>query len=473
MTSETEARSGYTLPPPSGPLREIAVGWLWLGLIALLVSGIFVVLVVASRTPYVQELIPWKDFFHTAIVVHVDLSVLVWFLAFAGVLWSHNARPHWLNLSRSALGLAGAGTLVVAAAPFFGAKGALMSNYVVILQDPLFFLGLGLLGLGFSLLILHTLMAARPVGIRATGEGVLRFGLHAALVTSALSVGAFIWSYLAIPGYFGGKELYELLFWGGGHTLQYTHILLMLVAWLWLGALSGLDEAIPPRAGLVVITLGLLPALGTPFVYLAFPIESPEHREALTWLMQAGGGLAALPLALALLWGWRATPRGPLPEGAPAARSALVASVGLFGAGGLIGFLIADSDVTVPAHYHGSIVAVTLAFMGLTYQLLPRFGLGTAPRRLAILQPALYGAGQLLHVLGLTWSGLNGVQRKTAGARQGLDTFSEIAGMALMGLGGLVAIVGGVLFLVVVLMAVRHRASGSEEAPEHLEHQQG
>ncbi len=468
MTASGPARSpsGYTLPPPAGPLREIAVGWLVLGLAALLISGVFVVLVVASRTPYLQELIPWKDFFHTAIVVHVDLSVLVWFLAFAGVLWSHNTRARWLGLSRLALGLTAAGTLVVAAAPFFGAGGALMSNYVVILQDPLFFLGLGLLGTGFLLLILHTLLAARPVGIRATGEGVLRFGLHAALVAAALSVGAFLWSYLAIPDYFTGKELYELLFWGGGHTLQFTHILLMLVAWLWLGTLGGLWEPIPPRAALAVMAIGLLPALGTPFVYLAFPIDSLEHRDSLTWLMQAGGGLAALPLGLALLLRWYGAPR-PFPEGSGAARSALAASVGLFGAGGLIGFLIAGSDVTVPAHYHGSIVAVTLAFMGLTYQLLPRFGLGTAPRRLAVLQPALYGAGQLLHVLGLTWSGLNGVQRKTAGARQGLDTFAEIAGMTLMGLGGLVAIAGGVLFLVVVGMAFRNRGLHSTQSLEN------
>lgn len=461
--------AGYTLPEPRGPMRENAVGWLLLGLAALLVSGVFVILVVASRTPYVQELIPWQDFFHTAIVIHVDLSVLVWFLAFAGVLWSHNARPQWLGLSRLALGLTAAGTLVVAASPFFGAHGALMSNYVVILQDPLFFLGLGLLGAGFALLILHTLAAARPVGIRATGEGVLRFGLHAALVAAALAIGAFVWSYLAIPDYFTGKELYELLFWGGGHTLQYTHILLMLVAWLWLGSLGGLGEPIPPRAGLAVIALGFLPTLGTPFVYLAFAVDSPEHREALTWLMQAGGGLAALPLGLALVLRWLRAPR-PFPAGSGPARSALAASVGLFGAGGVIGFLIAGSDVTVPAHYHGSIVAVTLAFMGLTYQLLPHFGLGTAPRRLAVLQPALYGTGSLLHVGGLTWSGLYGVRRKTAGADQGLDTFGEIAGMVVMGLGGLIAIAGGVLFLVVVLMALRNR--GSEPA-EHLEHQQG
>jgi hypothetical protein len=43
------------------------------------------------------------------------------------------------------------------------------------------------------------------------------------------------------------------------------------------------------------------------------------------------------------------------------------------------------------------------------------------------------------------------VQRKVAGAEQVLRTTSEVAGMGLMGLGGLIAVAGGLLFAVVVL----------------------
>ena len=35
-----------------------------------------------------RSLFPTQDFFRTALVVHVDQSVLIWFLAFAGVLWA-------------------------------------------------------------------------------------------------------------------------------------------------------------------------------------------------------------------------------------------------------------------------------------------------------------------------------------------------------------------------------------------------
>jgi hypothetical protein len=69
----------------------------------------------------------------------------------------------------------------------------------------------------------------------------------------------------------------------------------------------------------------------------------------------------------------------------------------------------------------------------------------------------LYGAGQVMHISGLLWSGGYGVQRKVAGGEQVLRTTSEIAGMGLMGAGGLVAVIGGVLFVVVVALAVRDR----------------
>jgi len=136
----------------------------------------------------------------------------------------------------------------------------------------------------------------------------------------------------------------------------------------------------------------------------------------------------------------------------------------LFAAGGVIGAFISGNNVKIPAHYHGCIVGVTLALMGLVYLLLPKLGYRAPTGRLATWQPVLYGFGQLLHIVGLVWSGGYGVQRKVAGAEQVLRTPSEIAGMGLMGLGGAIAIIGGLLFVVVVLRAARGSAAASEAA---------
>jgi heme/copper-type cytochrome/quinol oxidase subunit 1 len=115
--------------------------------------------------------------------------------------------------------------------------------------------------------------------------------------------------------------------------------------------------------------------------------------------------------------------------------------------------------VVIPAHYHGSTVGVTLAFMGLAYVLLPTLGFGKPEGRMAVWQPYVYGFGQLIHVLGLAWSGGYGVQRKVAGAEQALVTLPQKIGMGMMGLGGLIAIIGGVMFILVCLKVMSKRKS--------------
>ena len=94
----------YTLTIPTDGRRKLAIAWLWLGLFALLASGIFSILLVLSRTPQLSPLFPWIDFFHKALVIHVDLSVLVWFLAFAGLFWSINDNKSHLSAGWTALG---------------------------------------------------------------------------------------------------------------------------------------------------------------------------------------------------------------------------------------------------------------------------------------------------------------------------------------------------------------------------------
>ncbi|HEW97495.1 MAG: cytochrome C oxidase subunit I [Candidatus Parabeggiatoa sp. nov. 3] len=446
---KTMQNTDFTLEIPQGTPRYLTIGWLGLALASLVIGGLLTILIVLSRTPFFQEIIPWIDFFHTALVVHVDLTVLVWFLAFAGVFWSLISRTRclcgWLPLLFAVVG-----TILMSIAPFMGEGHPVMSNYVPVLQMPLFLGGLGLFGLGFTLLVLHGLMTSHPLNLGENGAGALRFGLFTALLTALIAIMALIWSYSDIASEnISGQYYYELLFWGSGHVLQFTHTQLMLVAWLWLASVLGVGRFVSPRVAIMLFALGMAPTLLTPWIYWSYDVTSPSHIVTFTWLMQYGGGLAALPLGLMLVLGLM---KGAIfsPE-----RSALIFSILLFAVGGIIGFLITGSNVTVPAHYHGSIVAVTLAFMGITYHLMPRLGFREIKGKWAQWQPAILGTGQLLHVLGLAWSGGYGVPRKTAGAAQGLESIQQQVGMGLMGLGGMIAIIGGIIFLVLVFMAMR------------------
>ncbi len=445
----------YTLPVPVGMTRTLARGWLWLGILALIGSGLFSVLLVLSRTPLINQWLPGVDFFRVALVVHVDLSVLVWFVAFAGLLWSINGSARGLAWGWAAFGLCATGAAVMALSAFRGDGEPIMANYVPVLARPLFIAGLLVFAAGATVLVARSLLVAPRLGFAFGGEGVLRFALNASVVSAAVALLAFGWSYAVVPSTLAGKAYYEVLFWGGGHALQFTWTLLMLVAWLWLADACGGRVRLSPRVALLMFALALVSVFVTPYAYLAYPVASVEHRNLLTWAMRLGGGLSIAPIALAVvatLSSRRATAAHARPL-----RAALIWSMALFASGGLIGAFINGADVRIPAHYHGCIVGVTLALMGLAYHLLPQLGYAAPSGRLATLQPALYGVGQLMHITGLVWSGGYGVQRKVAGAEQVLRSTGEIAGMGLMGLGGVIAIAGGLLFIAVTIRAMRAR----------------
>jgi hypothetical protein len=278
-------------------------------------------------------------------------------------------------------------------------------------------------------------------------------GIYLSIVVAAIAVMAMLFTGVNIPETYTGQAFYELLFWGSGHTLQFTHSLLLMVAWLWLAEATGITLPIAPRMAKDLLVLMALPVVVVPLIYAQHAVVSAEFRAAFTHLMQYGG-LTALPLGLVVVWAVLRSTRVTVAALRPL-RSALLASLLLFAAGGVIGFLIHGANVVIPAHYHGSIVGVTLAFMGLTYYLLPRLGFQAVTSKWAGWQPFIYGGGQLTHILGLAWSGGYGVQRKTAGAAQGLENLPQILGMGMMGLGGLIAIIGGGIFVVVVLRAMR------------------
>jgi hypothetical protein len=453
----------YALRVPADARRALAAAWLWLALASLVGAGLFSVLLVLSRAPYVKDAFAFADFFRVALIVHVDLSVLVWFAAFAGILWTLNGSARLLAAGWAALALCAAGTLALCAAPFLENAPPVMSNYVPVLDGRIFLSGLLVFAAGCALLVLHAMLAAPRVGMRPDGAAALRFGLNAAAVSAAVALIAFGWSWFALPSGLDGKAYYEVLFWGGGHVLQFTWTLLMFVAWLWLADAIGARAPLSPRIAILLFGIGLASVFATPVLYLAYDVVSVQHYRLQTWLMRIGGGLAIVPFGLAVAYALALAPRA-----APAARplrSALAWSLVLFGAGGLIGLAIHGSNVKIPAHYHGSIVGVTLAFMGLAYHLLPQMGYAAPQGRLATLQPWLYGAGQLAHVLGLLWSGGYGVQRKVAGAEQVLRSTEQIAAMGLMGLGGLLAVAGGILFIVIVIRAMMASRWTSSPSP--------
>jgi cytochrome c oxidase subunit I len=137
-------------------------------------------------------------------------------------------------------------------------------------------------------------------------------------------------------------------------------------------------------------------------------------------------------------------------------------SVMLTLAGFMIGAMIRGSTTLIPAHYHASIGAVTAALMAATYFLVQPLGLPSPSLRLRRLIPVqlyLFGIGQLIFAIGFGWGGLYGLGRKAYGAEQHIRSLGEYIGVGIMAAGGVIAIAGGLMYLLIVLGAGRPRLS--------------
>lgn len=450
--------------------QQEARRWLQLGVLALAIAGVFAILLVLSRAPGMEAYFPWIDFFRTALVVHVDQSVLIWFLAMAGVVWAlAGVPPVPAALRRIALGVTLAGTLGIAISAFIGEGAPLMNNYVPVLQRPPFFISLGLIAVGVMMRLGLLLWRIRLPHLSGNQMGLVNVAALTVAVACVVAVAALIYTWWSLPASLDGVAYYEYLFWGAGHVLQFAYTQMLLLAWLLLLAAGGVRIPLSSRLLKGLLLLGLLPILWTLVIYLNHEPVSAGMRIAFTRLMQYGGAVPAIPVGLLVLYaltrnGQRATPaQRPL-------RLALWFSLLLFASGGLLAMLIRGVNTVIPAHYHGSIVGVTLALMGFAYLLLPALGYARVEGRLATAQPIVYGVGQMLHIAGLAFSGFLGIQRKTAGAAQGLESIQAKLAMGVVGIGGLLAVIGGILFVWIMLRAFwkgpdLHRATDQAPSP--------
>lgn len=426
---------------------RFALGWLLLATAAVAASSLFAMLIALARVPALGTLFPGTEFYRVALTLHVDLSQWVWFMAFAGALWSLGGRRGGEAWEGGTLGLAVAGALLMAVSPALGAVRPLMSNYIPVLDSPWFLAGLALYGLAVLMKAWAALAGGRRAAAAdfpAPGCGV---GLAVAAAVVLVALGLLLATALLVGARAGGGGevgYFEALFWGPGHVWQFCLTTLMLVSWL---GLAGPGVRLPTtRTTAWLLALGAVPALLSPLLLLAFDPLSPDYFGAFTALMRWSSWEVPLALGALLAMGHRRAGVAPAP--------ALGLSMLLLVAGLALGTLIDGQTTLVTAHYHGTIGAVTVAFMGLTYVVLPALD-APAPAAAAVrLQLSLYGYGILLMMGGMAGAGLMGAPRKMPG-NLGFEFGIETASRLLLGLGGTLATAGILMFLVVVLHSLR------------------
>lgn len=434
--------------------RHLVAAWLLLALTALALSTLCAVLLVAARAPLPGGLAASGELFGRALVLHVSFAVVVWFLSCAAGFWSLAAGGQATPARWTAVALAGTGLAGMVLPLFSAAARPVLANYVPVLDHPMFLAGLVLFISGVAL---NAVASVRDVVHRLKETPVWRLGALLSLLAALFALGALIAS-LAQAGAPATPEWFEVIAWGPGHLLQFVHVLLLMSVWTELGA-SVLGHAVAPRRWLVgLLMLAAAPLLAAPLIYLGYPVGSAGFRRAFTLLMAWGAWPAAAVLALRILL-QLVRARKSVRQAPDTA--ALLLSMLLFLLGCVLGALIRAESTMVPAHYHGTVGAVTLAYMALGYRLLPAFGARGHADALVRWQPVLYGTGLMVLALALAWSGWLGVPRKTLHVDVIVEYPAYFAAMGLVGLGGLLAIAGAALFVLNILRGLVGTASPS------------
>lgn len=452
-------------PPPlaldgAATARRLAGPWWLFALLALAASTLCAVVLVLARMPFLDL---GHAFFRRALVLHVDLAVVVWFLAVAAGLWVWAAPAGSAlaaRLSRGGFGLAAGGVLAMLAAPVLARPEPVLANYVPALDSPLFYFGLFAFFSGICLAGLSVLVAWLRDGMPVGRLAPWRQAVLAAVPVFAAAVAVFL-----LAQRDAAAESLDLRFWGGGHVLQIVHSLMLMGAWLYLGDRAWRPSPASRRCLGGLIALEWLAALADLGLALAFPADSPAYRRGFTDIMRWTTWSAPVGLIFLLLPGyWRLARQGRL--GLP--DLGVLGSMGLFVLGCLVGATIRGETTAVPAHYHGTVGAVTLAYMLWARACLPDFGIRPGAGRLWRWQALIYGAGIGLLVAGLAWAGRLGAPRKAPQVAALAGDAMHQAAMGLAGVGGLLATVGAGIFAIAVLAALRRRMdSNGHERQEH------
>lgn len=436
-----------SLPP--GRRSEIR-GWALLAIGSLALAGALALLLALSRAPVVGEWLPWgPHFFYRALVTHVVLSFEVWFLAALGVLTAMVAPPGSRDrLGRPALALGALGVALLLIPALSDQGDPSLNNYVPVVVHPLFYLGLAVHAAGVALASVRVMPLLRLPGNPAA------YGVAVAALAYLAACVCFYIAWVMIPPGTDQALLDERLFWGGGHVLQIVNTVLLMVAWQALSEREWGEGPLPPALVRTCFTaLGLF-AVAAPILYARTDVLGLDHRLAFTELLWWGLPLPPAVMGAGLaLKAWR----GPRDWRSPAFLAAVLSLV-VFAIGGGAGFFLGVADTRTPSHYHAVIGGVMLGLMGVfLVHVLPVLGREAGRGRAVRLMLHFYGWGQLVHALGFFIAGAAGVPRKTAGSAQGLDTLWKIRAMEILNIGAAVAVLGGVIFVWMVLARLLKR----------------
>jgi cytochrome c oxidase subunit 1 len=465
------------------------------GIVHLLIGLIAALLLVLTRWQAVH-LLP-ADWFYRILTAH-GLNMLIFFIIFFEMAVLYFAGPILLNCRQPApkLGWLGYGLMLFGACMtnafvFAGKADVLFTSYTPLRAHPAFYLGIILFAVGALIqvsLFFATLVVAKREKTYPGTLPLVSFGALTAAIIAVITLihGAMVY----IPTFLWSMDLmemdhqaYRMVWWALGHCSQQINVAAHVSCWYLLAAFTVggvvLNEKVSRLAFfLYVLFISMASAhhlLVDPGLSPAWKIWNTSYAMYLAVLASMVHGFT-VPGGIEMGQRLRGFNQGRFqwltraPWGDPGF-SALWLSLVIFGFGGgitgvVIGTeqinIIAHNTLRIPGHFHMTVVGGTaLCFMGVTYYLLPLiFRRRVAFYKLAQVQPYLFGIGITLMGLSMTYAGSFGVPRRHWDISFTKSIFKlelpPIVDVFMAGtaVGGILAFVGGISFVVIAVVSV-------------------
>lgn len=466
------------------------------GVVSLLVGGILALLVTLTRWPAVH-LLP-ADWFYLVLTAH-GLNMLVFWIIFFEIAVLYFAASTLLKcrlatprIAWAAFILMVVGALVNNFAVFKGDSSVMFTSYVPMGAHWSFYLGLIVFAVG-ALIACFVFLGTLAVGkAERTYNGsipLVTFGALTACIIAIFTIASgaiiliptFLWSVGLVSHI--DSLMYKTVFWAFGHSSQQINVSAHVAVWYAIAAIvfgaKPLSERVSRGAFLLYIFFLQLASahhlLADPGLTSNWKIFNTSYAMYLAVLASMVHGLT-VPGSIEVAQREKGYNRGlfewlrKAPWGNPVFSGMFISLIGFGFLGGISGVmmgteqlnLIIHNTIYVPGHFHATVVVgTTLAFMSLTYFLIPTlFRRELMFPKLAQWQPYLFGLGMSAFALFMMGAGTLGIPRRHwditfAGNALGY----EFPGTAYLMLGltaisGIVAVVGGASYILIAVCSI-------------------
>src|SRR6202162_3826198 len=397
--------------------------------VSLLVGGVLALLVLLTRWPAVH-LLP-ADWFYLVLTAH-GLDMLVFWIIFfeIAVMYFCSSTLLRCRLATPKMAWAGFWLMVIGAllnnySVFRGDSSVMFTSYAPMGAHPTFYLGLILFAVGALIgcfVFLGTLGIAKGERTYHGSIPLVTFGALTACIIAVFTIAAgaiiliptFLWSVGLISQI--DSLMYRTVWWAFGHSSQQVNVAAHVSVWYAVAAIvfgaKPMSEKVSRTAFfLYILFLQLASAhhlLADPGLTSYLKIFNTSYAMYLAVLASMVHGLT-VPGAIEVAQRKKGYTNGlfewlrKAPRGNPVVSGVVISLIGFGFLGGISGVMMGTEQLTllihntiyVPGHFHATVVVgTTLAFMGLTYFLIPvLFRRELMFPGLAKWQPYLFGLG--------------------------------------------------------------------------------